>query len=833
MNIELKEFQDDAVVDLLKRVRQAKREAREGDAQAVILSSPTGSGKTVIITKLLEEILGGTDEMPPEPDAVFLWVSDQPELNEQSRNKIAAIGSHFRPHELVIVGTDFDAPVFEGGRVYFLNIQKLGKEKSLVTKGDKRQYTIWETITNTEATLADRFYVIIDEAHRGMNRTSTDERQATTIIQKFVLGELGVLDPVKLIIGISATPERFKRLLENTPRTARPLNIDPEDVRLSGLLKDKIILFHPQENKPSDWTLLAAAAKRWVQVRDAWDQYTKQEELSPVQPALVIQVEDGNDKLVTRTDLEQVIEVLEREIGGIQDAELAHAFQDEKHIEVGRRKIRKIDPSAIQDDRGLKIILFKMALTTGWDCPRAEVMMSFRKAHDHTFIAQLVGRMVRTPLARRVIGYELLNSVSLYLPHFDEVGLSRVIERLKGDPDTVPPIDVEEGDKQAILQRKGGMDQAFNALAAVPTYRVETIRRQSNTRRLMKLARLLTSIHGIDAEALEAAKSLVIATLKREIERVRGSDPNFDKTVSGSGEIVVRAVTIEQGTWKEQSVTPERIALSDLNIDNLFHRAGQRLGEGLELEYWQRNADLLDPNRPKLELFLVLQDQRAWNSLEAACGNRINELFAKHKAAISGRKTSEKEQYDKIREVAKEPEPLDFQPPLEISVRAPRQDSVLYYKHLYVDSSGRFWANFNSWEHACIAAEIKRDDVVAWVRNFERKPWSLAVPYEDGKRTVPTFPDFLVVRDDRGRLRVDIIEPHRPDLDDAWKKARGLARYVRRHAMELGRVEIVRKNSTGLDRLDLSDPVIQEKILQWVSSNAHLNQLFVESGKPK
>jgi type III restriction enzyme len=91
----------------------------------------------------------------------------------------------------------------------------------------------------------------------------------------------------------------------------------------------------------------------------------------------------------------------------------------------------------------------------------------------------------------------------------------------------------------------------------------------------------------------------------------------------------------------------------------------------------------------------------------------------------------------------------------------------------------------------------------------------------------------LVVRDDRGRLRVDIIEPHRPDLDDAWKKARGLARYVRRHAMELGRVEIVRKNSTGLDRLDLSDPVIQEKILQWVSSNAHLNQLFVESGKPK
>ena len=46
-------------------------------------------------------------------------------------------------------------------------------------------------------------------------------------------------------------------------------------------------------------------------------------------------------------------------------------------------------------------MFFKMALSTGWDCPRAEVMMSFRRAEDHTYIAQLLGRMVRTPLARR------------------------------------------------------------------------------------------------------------------------------------------------------------------------------------------------------------------------------------------------------------------------------------------------------------------------------------------------------------------------------------------------------------------------------------------------
>ena len=35
-------------------------------------------------------------------------------------------------------------------------------------------------------------------------------------------------------------------------------------------------------------------------------------------------------------------------------------------------------------------------------CPRAETMMSFRRAEDYTYIAQLLGRVIRTPLARRV-----------------------------------------------------------------------------------------------------------------------------------------------------------------------------------------------------------------------------------------------------------------------------------------------------------------------------------------------------------------------------------------------------------------------------------------------
>ena len=125
---------------------------------------------------------------------------------------------------------------------------------------------------------------------------------------------------------------------------------------------------------------------------------------------------------------------------------------------------------------------------------------------------------------------------------------------------------------------------------------------------------------------------------------------------------------------------------------------------------------------------------------------------------------------------------------------------------------------------------IDRDDVLGWVRNYERKPWALALPYEDGANVLPMYPDFLVVRSEGKALTVDILEPHSSALADSWKKAKGLAKYAKAHSMEpgLGRIELIRKNGERLQRLLLNDAVIQQKVLNYVNSNDHLDQMFDE-----
>ena len=103
---------------------------------------------------------------------------------------------------------------------------------------------------------------------------------------------------------------------------------------------------------------------------------------------------------------------------------------------------RRPAPSRIADEKNVKVVFFKENLSTGWDCPRAETMMSFRRATDATYIAQLLGRMVRTPMQRHIQVDDILNDVHLYLPYFDAQTVEDVVNALQSSEGGEIPTDV-------------------------------------------------------------------------------------------------------------------------------------------------------------------------------------------------------------------------------------------------------------------------------------------------------------------------------------------------------------------------------------------------------
>lgn len=435
MICELFSFQKQAVNDLRFRTAMALNNYRMLKIpQVVSLQAPTGSGKTIIMSALIEDILFGSEQFTEQQDAIFVWLSDSPQLNEQSKQKIELKADRIRLDQCVVITDEsFDQEVLDDGHIYFLNTQKLGKAGNLSRHSDTRQYTIWETIENTAKTKADRLYFIIDEAHRGMQGRQAGT--ATTIMQRFIKGSPeNNLSPVPVVIGMSATSERFDVLIgKGTTSTLHKVVVSPAQVRQSGLLKDRIVITYPEDpTKHSDMAVLQVATDEWQDKCKHWYQYTYEQHYASVNPVFVIQVCAGSGKKVSDTDLDDVIAKIEERIGEtFKEHEVVHTFGSTGALTIHGLNVPHVEPSEIADDRRIRVVLFKENLSTGWDCPRAETMMSFRRAEDATYIAQLLGRMVRTPLQCHVVVDDSLNDVRLYLPYFNQDTVQKVIDELQ------------------------------------------------------------------------------------------------------------------------------------------------------------------------------------------------------------------------------------------------------------------------------------------------------------------------------------------------------------------------------------------------------------------
>lgn len=446
MKVELFPFQKTALARLRQSVATALGNYRSTHTpQVVSYTAPTGAGKTIVMSALIEDIYYGDELYPEQNEAIFIWLSDSPQLNEQSRLKIDLKADKIRLNQCVVISDDsFDMEVLEDGHIYFLNTQKLSKSSNLTKHSDGRQYTIWETISNTVREKGDRLYFIIDEAHRGA-QSARDLTKNTTIMQKFLKGsEADRLPPMPVVIGMTATPQRFNRLAEGIQSTTHYVKTTADEVRASGLLKDRIIITYPEQSG-NDMAVLQAATDEWRHKWDHWYQYCYEQHYGQVNPILVIQVQNGSGHQISATDLDECLRIMEERLGDrFLEGQVVHAFgEGTPTIQIGGLDVPYCEPSRIADDKRIKVVFFKETLTTGWDCPRAEVMMSFRRAVDHTYIAQLLGRMVRTPTQQHINVDETLNDVHLYLPQFNEATVYDVVKALQDEEGATIPTDIE------------------------------------------------------------------------------------------------------------------------------------------------------------------------------------------------------------------------------------------------------------------------------------------------------------------------------------------------------------------------------------------------------
>ena len=812
MRLTLKDFQKAAVDDLTTRVRQAASIAGPNSPQAVVLSAPTGAGKTVIATRLVERILEGDDEAGPDGDAVFLWITDLPELNRQTYNKMINTSDVLSPLAMEIIDSSFNLRMLSPGRIYFLNTQKLGRDKLLTTLGDRRQYTIWQTLDNTIEQMGPRFVVIIDEAHRGM-RTPGDEKRAVTIIQKFLKGS-DEMRPVPLVLGISATPQRFNDLVAGT-RTVHPVHVEAADVRASGLLKERIVLHHSADDQQIDITLLREATRHWRDYTQRWADYCTEQNEQPVVPLLIVQVENApKGGSGTRTDLATAIRAINEELPyALPNNAFAHAFDESTALDANGFVIRYLAPSRIATDRDARVVFFKTALSTGWDCPQAETMMSFRKAQDATYIAQLIGRMVRTPLARRVEKDESLNSVSLFLPHYDARGVASVVERLTdSDHEYVPPTQVEISTEAVTLGQAGGSEPVFEALSRLPSYTVPTSRKVKQVRRLMRLARALV-YDGIDEYAITTAKSEVCALLQTELD-ARRADQAFVDQVRGKALVSFGARVFDLTRQEFVDTTSREVAIAPENLNDLFDEAGRRIGEGLHSNFWQQAVagvdDIARIRHAKIEVAVLLCDPAVVEEVENLARDQVDLWRSRYADQIDSLPEKRHSVYAEIAGSAHQPSKTKIRQPGRVAWRrptgAPRWD-----KHIYVDDDGTFADHFNNLETEVLNTEIP--DCLGWLRNPDRKSWSFTIPYERRPGEYkPVYPDFLFFRQEGDRVVIDILDPHGAHLPDAVTKAKGLALYAQTHGHHFGRIETIDRVDGQLRRLNLKDHTTRDQI---------------------
>ena len=393
MEITLKPFQERALAKLRKQFLELWK--TENRRLPLIFKAPTGSGKTIMMAQFLKDLTGDPQF---DADKAFLWVSFSEDSYLQSKEKL--YDYYDGAGEITLLDlNDLNRKKLEKNNVFFINWQKVkastkeGRKLRRETERTEFDKGIFDEFIIRTQNEGRELILIIDEAHR-----DSDTELANEIYD--------LVDP-RIFLRITATPQNIPNAEKVQNKEAGYVGVKREEVVEAGLIKEKIVTQTKEDlDKVSkkeidqDNLLLELAYNQ----RKNLIKHYKKIGIENINPLVLIQL--PNDDRARKETLDKSKEEIVKEFlraKGVKDYEIAVWLSEKKE------NLEEVE----KDDSEINFLIFKQAAATGWDCPRAHILIMFREIKNPTFYTQTVGRILRMPEAKH---YEIpeLNIGYLY-----------------------------------------------------------------------------------------------------------------------------------------------------------------------------------------------------------------------------------------------------------------------------------------------------------------------------------------------------------------------------------------------------------------------------------
>ena len=359
-------YQTDAVNELVEKTISLLYAS--GSRKKLVFKAPTGSGKTVMASQMLDEL---TTQLADEGrEVALIWIAPN-KLHQQSYLKMK---NYFTETRVLRPVTYDELDHSAGGNihpgeVFFVNWESINKDKNIMVRETESSASLYDLTRRTQEEYGLPIIVIIDEEHMFGGRAA---KQSEKVLKN--------INP-KVEIRISATPITMPDAMVTVSR---------EQVIKEEMIKDGItinpLVSDPESGLSENEYLLEQALTKREEIKAAYERLDRR-----INPLLLIQLPNDNSETLDEEE-RSIIEMVKARLETVHDittnnGRLAIWLSNDKQNLEG-----------LENDHNMtEVLLFKQAIALGWDCPRAAVLLIFREIQSTSFGVQTVGRIMRMP----------------------------------------------------------------------------------------------------------------------------------------------------------------------------------------------------------------------------------------------------------------------------------------------------------------------------------------------------------------------------------------------------------------------------------------------------